>query len=162
VLAKTTVADVGEGAFEAFKAGYSDIFEMLIVNERCLEASGTPLVTILFGALEKAQQAREARPLLHEQQRSMMETFLRKWPPSATTPLFFSGLVMRPLECAVFLRDAGLVKLILEVTGACLQYEEKEETIDGDRIRTYSTLGIALTNPCAEVLRLLESAGAFA
>jgi hypothetical protein len=158
VLAKAKRADVGMVALQAYQVGHPEVFEVLIADERCINAGNHPLVGQLFGWW---LGDRASQPASLEKRRSMLESFLRKWPETVAASWIAAGERLRPLEAAIVCRDPGLVRLVLELSRNALRYEEKKQKVGGGEVYTLSTLKLALRHPCAEVLRLLKEASAF-
>jgi hypothetical protein len=165
VLEKSGTANVPSAAAQAYKAGFREAFEVLIDDERCTELVGSerPLVVCIFWSLSwpRIDEPRQEQSLIYQQQRTMMEMFLRRWPECATSSKVHGKRRLNLLHMAVGNRDPDLTRIILELTGGSLNYDEKKETIRGEEVLTVSTLSVASRFPCAEVLQLLHDAGAF-
>jgi hypothetical protein len=153
-LESAKIADVARAACEAYCEGYSEVFELLIQTDRCLEAGRTPLVGFLFESSTTSTIA------LNKQREDMLEAFLRKWPQAVETVWPWGGpFCQRALEAAISLRCVNLVNTVLSL-GSGIRYDNREEVICGERLTLPPTMFYALAYPSLPVMRLLVRLGA--
>jgi hypothetical protein len=162
VLQKAKTADVVTAASSAYLAGHSEVFDLLIEDERCLDTSGTPIVFCLLNGFSKPaiHGTSELTDDLMARRQCMIESFFRRWPHTATERWpHEDGRWCRPLEVAVLSYNRWLTRLVLDLSEKSLCFDDKDEVVDGRREITMSTLACALYCPCAEVMRMLVEAG---
>jgi hypothetical protein len=155
VLQKAKTADVSRAVAHAHVAGHSDVFDLLIEDERCLDTGEMPLILRLIAGLSQLEASAEIKAA----RRLMTEHLLRRWPQVAKDRWLSEEIWEGPLSQAVAHREVQLTKVILEVAPESLCFEEKREIFDGKLEVTNSTLVHALVSPCAEIMRMLIDAG---
>jgi hypothetical protein len=160
VLTQAKTTDVSEAAYNAYIFGHSDVFELLIENERCLSTRTTrmPLSIRLLRDLH-GDYGPSDDPTV-PRRRIMVEHFLRRWPQTVKDRVLVREEWQGPLSLAVARREVQLTRLILELAPKSICFEQKGSIIRGEV--TYPTLKYALSSPCAAIVRMLIHAGALA
>jgi hypothetical protein len=156
-LSKAKTVDVAEAAHSAFAAGHTDVFNLLIEDERCLASRSPrePLACVLMTELGMSPEGQKG------QRQLMVEHFFRRQPAAAKDRWLRAGLWLRPLDVAVIQRNEVLAKLILHLAPETLAFDQREEMVAGKREVTAPTLKYALASPCAGIMRMLADTGAF-